>query len=559
MKKKILLIVTLVAVFACLLALSVFAENKIIKLSTLPTLAEIHADRDAYVSHLDAFDGDSLGEIDSTSVVVLSDLAETPTYYVFPSYYYMRTTNNTVWGYLTKLNEAITAADPTAFAGYVGIGGSWSAGGCKYLIRYEVPTYVTSFSATSKFEADTNLKEVYFPTHIVIDEETGLEKEVAYVTSISGQNLFSSCSSLEYVHNSEFLPAALVEGNQDGFAGCRSLKEIKIPETAKSIGLRCFNECSSLTEVTLPNGLTTLSKMAFANCTSLVTFRFGSGFNKFSSPNNDYETFLNSNKLKYVYLPASFADNVTATNNQFKNIFNNSQKATFFLVGSYDDALESRDKFKATNANKAYGNAEIVEFDPNVDYTTYADTLGYSIIVYNYSACEAFYNGEHNVSEHYSLEYSGEEFLSTAIKSKACASCTYKVDKSELGALFVSLGYSTNGRGSVIQGFSINSDMLSAYEEVLGEITYGVIAAGDTREDKTQGADVFSFEKKVFHELSGSAYDYFQVMVNGIDESKYDAYIFFCAYVQAGEKCYYINEGVTDTVATSTTYNIATA
>ena len=101
MKKKILLIVTLVAVFACLLALSVFAENKIIKLSTLPTLAEIHADRDAYVSHLDAFDGDSLGEIDSTSVVVLSDLAETPTYYVFPSYYYMRTTNNTVWGYLT--------------------------------------------------------------------------------------------------------------------------------------------------------------------------------------------------------------------------------------------------------------------------------------------------------------------------------------------------------------------------------------------------------------------------------------------------------------------------
>ena len=400
---------------------------------------------------------------------------------------------------------------------------------------------------------------MYFPTHTVIDEETGLEKEVAYVTSISGQNLFSSCSSLEYVHNSEFLPGGLVEGNQDGFAGCKKLKEIKIPETAKSIGLRCFNECQSLTEVTLPNGLTTLSKMAFANCTSLVTFKFGSGFNKFSSPNNDYETFLNSNKLKYVYLPASFAANVTATNNQFKNIFNSSQKATFFLVGSYDDALESRDKFKATNANKAYGNAEIVEFSPDVDYTTYADTLGYSIIVYNYSACEAFYNGEHNVSEHYSLEYSGEEFLSTAIKSKACASCTYKVDKSELGALFVSLGYSTNGRGSVIQGFSINSDMLSAYEEVLGEITYGVIAAGDTREDKTQGADVFIFEKKISHDLSTSELDYFQIAVMGIDETKYDAYIFFCAYVQAGEKCYYINKGVADTVATSTTYNIATA
>lgn len=560
MKKKILLIVTLVAVFACIFALSVFAENKIIKLSTLPTLAEIHADRDAYVSHLDAFDGDSLGEIDSTSVVVLSDLAETPTYYVFPSYYYMRTTNNTVWGYLTKLNDAIAAADPTAFAGYAGIGGGWSGGGCKYLIRYEVPTYVTSFSGTSKFESDTNLKEVYFPTHIVIDEETGLEKEVAYVTSISGQNLFSSCSSLEYVHNSEFLPGGLVEGNQDGFAGCKSLKEIKIPLTATSIGLRCFNECKSLKEVVLPNSVVSVAKGAFANCTSLEKFVFGAGFNKFIRTNVDYETLQNCTNLKYVYFPATFADSIEAKANDYKNIFSTyNNKITFFVTADKAKAQEIFDKFDATNSNGSIERATLVEFNPDVDYTTYAETLGYDILVYNYSACEAFYNGEHNVSEHYSLEYSGEEFLSTAIKSKACASCTYKVDKSELGALFVSLGYSTNGRGSVIQGFSINSDMLSAYEAVLGEITYGVIAAGDTREDKTVGADVFSFEKKVFHELSGSAYDYFQVMVNGIDESKYDAYIFFCAYVQAGEKCYYINEGVTDTVATSTTYNIATA
>lgn len=559
MKKKILLIVTLVAVFACLLALSVFAENKIIKLSTLPTLAEIHANPEAYVSHLDAFDGNSYGEKDSESVVVLSDLAETPTYYVYPSYYYIQSTKNHVYNQLSILNAAIAAADPTAFAGYKAVDNSYCGGSCIYLIRFEVPTYVTALEARAKFESSTNLKEIYFPTHIVIDEETGEEVEVAYVTSVSGQNLFSTCTSLEYVHNSDKLPGGLVAGNNDGFASCKSLKEFKVPKTATYINSGCFNGCSSLTEITLPNSVTSLGKKAFAGCSSLVTVKFGANFNTFSSPNNDYETFSGASSLKYVYLPASFAENITATKNQFKNIFSSSSKTTFFLVGSYDDAVESRDKLKATEANDSYGNAEIVEFDPDVDYNGYADILGYSIIVYGYSACEAFYNGEHNVSEHYSLEYSGEEFLSTAIKSKACASCTYKVDKSELGALFVSLGYSTNGRGSVIQGFSINSDMLSAYEAVLGEITYGVIAAGDTREDKTVGADVFSFEKKVLHELSGSAYDYFQVMVNGIDESKYDAYIFFCAYVQAGEKCYYINEGVADTVATSTTYNIATA
>ncbi len=564
MKKKILLIVTLVAVFACLLALSVFAENKIIKLSTLPTLEEIHADRDAYVSHLDAFDGNTYGEKDSDSVVVLSDLQDPPTYYVYPAYYMFQSTKYQFYSYAKSFNEAIAAADSTAFAGYSAIDSNWAQGGCKYLIRVEVPTYITSIEGKAKFESSSNLLEVYFPVHEVTDPETGVTSIKTYVTSVSGENLFSSCSKLEYIHNMVYLPAGLITGNNAGFSGCYALKEIVVPYGATSLPNYCFSDCRSVKEIILPNTVTYAGKQAFANCYSLEVISFGASFKSFGSPNNDYETFSGTNNLKFVYMPATVVNSLvnytgTSLKNQFKNIFSNSSKAVFFLVGDEDDANLIKEKFAATEANGNIANADTAAFDPDADYTALQAELKKSIIVYGYSACEAFYNGAHDVAEQYSLEYSGEEFLSTAIKSKACASCTYKVDKSELGALFVSLGYSTNGRGSVIQGFSINSDMLSAYEEVLGEITYGVIAAGDTREDKTQGADVFSFEKKVFHELSGSAYDYFQVMVNGIDESKYDAYIFFCAYVQTGEKCYYINEGVADTVATSTTYNIAIA
>ena len=557
MKKKLLLVSLMALVLACLFAFSVFAENKIIKHNTLPTLEEIHANRDAYVSHLDAFDGDSLGEIDSTSVVVLSDLAETPTYYVFPSYYYMRTTNNTVWGYLTKLNDAIAAADLSAFAGYVGIGGGWTGGGCKYLIRYEVPTYVTSITGTSKFEGDTNLKEVYFPTHIVIDEETGLEKEIAYVTSISGQNLFSSCSSLEYVHNSEFLPGGLVAGNNDGFASCKSLKEFKIPETATYINSGCFNGCSSLTEITLPKSVVSLGKKAFAGCASLVTFKFGEGFNKFSSPNNDYETFSGASNLKYVYLPATFADNITATKNQFKNIFSINSKATFFLVGSYEVAFESREKFIATEANNSYAKAEIVEYDPDIDYMGYAESLGYSLIVYNYSACEAFYNGEHDVSENYTLEFAGERFLSVATKSKSCSKCIFKVDKSELAPLFTCLGYSSNNQGSIVQGFSIDTNARAEYEKVLGKLEFGVIAAADLRENKEEGADVFAIENNISCNLSNAKFDFFEIKIAGLDDTKLDAYLFFCAYVKLGGECYYINNGITGTTASSITYNLA--
>ena len=106
MKKKLLLVSLMALVLACLFAFSVFAENKIIKHNTLPTLEEIHTNRDAYVSHLDAFDGNSYGEIDSESVVVLSDLQDPPTYYVYPSYYYIQNTKNHVYNQLPVLNAA---------------------------------------------------------------------------------------------------------------------------------------------------------------------------------------------------------------------------------------------------------------------------------------------------------------------------------------------------------------------------------------------------------------------------------------------------------------------
>ena len=558
MKKKILLIASMIAVVACLFAISVSAENKIIKLNTCPTLEEIHANRDAYVSHLDAFDGDSLGEQDSQSVVVLSDLAETPTYYVFPSYYYMRTTNNTVWGYLTKLNEAIAAADSTAFANYSGIGDGWSAGGCKHLIRYEVPTYVTSITGKSKFEGDANLLEVYFPTHIITDEETGEEKEVAYVTSISGQNLFSSCAKLEYVHNSEFLPAGLVVGNQDGFAGCKSLKEIKIPSTATSIGLRCFNGCESLKEVVLPNSVTTVLKGAFANCYALEKFVFGAGFKTFSRVNADYETLQGCTNLKYVYFPATFADSIEAKANDYKSIFSDCKnKVTFFVTADQSKAQEIFDKFDATNSNPAIEKAKLVAFDPNVDYTTYAETLGYNIIVYNYSACEAFYNGEHDVAENYTLEYVGERLLSAAVKSKACSKCIFKVDRTDLAPLFESLGYSSYVDGTITQGYKMNSDLLGDYEDVLGDITYGVIAAADKRADDERegGVDIFSLEKYLSHDLGKSPYDHFDIKIGGITEEYINTYLFFCAYVKIGEEIYYINNGKCDVTATSKSYS----
>lgn len=500
MKKKIFIIALMVAMLICAFAISASAEDKIIKLSEAPTFDEIHANPDAYVSHLDAFDGNSYGELDSKSVVVLSDLAETPTYYVFPSYYYVQSTSNSVYYHLPTLNAAISAADSTAFAGYAANSSDWGQGGCKYLIRFEVPTYVTTLGARAKFEESSNLIEVYFPTKTVIDEETGLEKTVSCITSASGENLFSSCTKLEYIHNSEYLPAGIVAGNKDGFASCKSLKEIKIPDTATYISQGCFSGCSSLTEVTLPNSVATLGKMAFGNCSNLEIVRFGAGFKTFTSPNNDYETFLNANKLKYVYLPSTFADSITATNNNFKNIFSSGKNVTYFLVGDYDCAVESQAKLKATNANATYGNATIIEYDSSIDYNGYADTLGYNIIVYNYSECDAFYNSVHtyvanpcvekcsvcddvkalvNPVHALKTEISYTNYTLVGTKHVYCTNdgCA-KDDTLEAAALFEFVGYSTNKDNTELcVGYAFNLAAIDEYNKANSKtLAYGVVA-----------------------------------------------------------------------------------
>ena len=559
MKKKILLVSAMVAMLFCLFAISSFAANNIIKLDTCPTLAEIHANREAYVSHLDAFDGNEYGEKDSESVVVLSDLQDPPTYYVYPSYYYIQSTSNSVRSQLPKLNAAIAEADPSAFASYVTIEGNYTSGSCVYLIRFEVPTYVTTLEARAKFESSSNLLEVFFPTKTVIDEETGLEKTVTYITNVSGQNLFTSCTSLEYVHNMEYLPIGIVQGNADGFASCNALKEIKIPDGVTSIPATCFKNCWSVKEVVLPNSVTYMGKGVFCNCYSLESVTIGANFSTFASTNSDYEHFMNCNKLKFVYMPATVLGTLEAKANNYKSIFGVSSKVVYFVTGTEDEAIYIRDWFKTTNANENIGNADMAAYDQGVDYVALQAELKKSIIVYGYSACEAFYNGVHDVPEYFTIEYSGQEFLSSAIKSKACANCTFKVDRTDLAPLFECLGYSSNEMGDIVQGFCLNIESLEAYESVLGKISYGVIAAVDKRADgeRTEGVDIFGLEKYLSHDLSKSPFNYFNVRISGITDSLADQYLFFCAYATYGEECIYINDGASGKTAISTTYNLS--
>lgn len=529
MKKKIFFFAILVIAIMSVFAISVSAANNIIKLDTLPTLEQIHANPSAYVSHLDEFDKDdykTYREKDSTSVIVFSDLAETPTYYVYPAYYFIRKSSWNGGDYVAKLNEAIAAADSTAFANYAVMG----RGGSLYYIRVEMPTYVTTLSGWNKFEGSTNVKEIYFPTHIVEDAQTGKLKEVAYLTTISDANIFSSCSKLEVIHNIEFLPAGINNGG--GFAGCSSLKYVKLPEGITSIASQMFSGCKSLETVEIPYGVTSIGSNAFENCDSIkkitlpnsvVSFskksfaymdnleeiNFGAGLTNIYSGDHNCENLDGCSKLKYVYLPATFA---TTVQNTGHNILATGTNVTLFFTGNLQQAEALRTKLTTSANNDLIKNAVFMDYtapeNANIDFKTYAQTEGKTILVYNYNDCEAFYNNQHdyqgtgncldgvicencddqvttfaqhNMKE--TLVYG--DFIAVGVYNKFCANasdCTFeKITDREAPAIFrvnETNGFSTDGDdGIAFGGFVLDAEALDEYNRINSDATinYGVV------------------------------------------------------------------------------------
>ena len=576
MKKKILLISVMVMLFATLFAIGVNAENKIIKLSECPTLEQIHADRSAYVSTIDALEEETTYKTtDPDSVVVLSDLAETPTYYVYPCYYFIKSSSYNIAGNVSKFNEAIAKADSTAFAGYKSEGGSWANGECDNLIRIEVPKYVTQITANCKPSGSANLKEMYFPVHTVVED--GVEKTVPYCASVSGQDQFSNCTNLEVIHNQKYLPAGLVQGNNAGFTGCTKLKEFTIPEGVTSIPARFFNGCSALTELTLPNTVKSAGKMAFASCTSLRTFNFGAGFTSFYANNNDFEHFLGSSSVKYFYLPNNdflFKYDSGTESTRFYNIFGAGSNVTFFYTGTAQEAKALQDRFIASGGNKNFENATILEYDPNVNYEGYADTLGKSIIVCNYNKCDAFYNSNHKIEADVDNEccgicenckvkqmlpeneqvhknvwiFNGGEDVSFTVAIAASCECKYcgKVEKTEnIGAILTTDGYSVeNGGTGVYQQTKINKIELQKYTDITGEeFDYGIfagIAALDEGNPLVNGANgIEAVEKTVFASFANTEYTLLQIKVTGLVDG---AKIYCGAYIMVGEDIVYLSD-----------------
>ena len=164
-----------------------------------------------------------------------------------------------------------------------------------------IPATITRLASRS-FAKNVNLKSVVFEgatelagNAYAFADCTALESVVLGNVSYIGKGTFSGCTALKSIN----IPSSVTDIRDSAFNGCTALTSINIPSLVTNIGSSAFRSCVALTEVTLPSGLTSLGKAAFYQCTELVSV--------YNLENTGVtwlgETFLGCTKLSYVRLP----------------------------------------------------------------------------------------------------------------------------------------------------------------------------------------------------------------------------------------------------------------
>ena len=287
----------MVALLACALALTAFADNivtKTISSETYGTVYQLSADpgldnaRD-YVSTLNTIDNQGK---DTESLCILTDGTY---YYVFPSSYIIDEYTSGKFSFTLTMGagsnysskqkginnvfaewaEAEDVALPT-----FEYTGTWSGTRINSLVRFVVPTDVTYFDKSHCLIKGDNLVEVVFTHSVSVSNGAGLFNGNFNLATVKGFELvtnfsktshtFSGCSSLVSVK----LPLDTTAINSEVFYNCISFTGVEnwdeIKDNITSIGSSAFYSCDSLVSISLPS-VKTISAKAFAYSDSLAT------------------------------------------------------------------------------------------------------------------------------------------------------------------------------------------------------------------------------------------------------------------------------------------------
>ncbi|MBO5378948.1 MAG: leucine-rich repeat protein [Clostridia bacterium] len=363
------------------------------------------------------------------------------------------------------------------------------------------------------------------------------------------------------------IPAAVTfidsidDRNGAPFCNTKSLKTVTFAENSQLTRICSFAFIGSgIEEIQFPASLVSVNQNLFRSCSSLRVIRFGESFQYFENVSRDgkittvHQSLTHTaTALQEIYLPASFYATKPDVNYRVSYAFDGCYNAKFFFVGTKAQLDTSIANFVnedwttgATDHNyivTAYNNNKIVTW---AEYSKNPDNYAGQYIITDYNVCDAFHAGQHD----YDVEYGfvGDEYLSDYCAYSTCQDCGKKTTEVIAGALFTNKGYAKALDGSSFTyGISVNRAEIEKYEIATGEkVSYGLLAA--KKDVSSTGllvnTDGTLAEGVISANLTENIYSIFNMKLTGISDENKTTEIYCCAYAVIGDTVAYFGKGV---------------
>ena len=558
MKKKILLVALMVALFICVFAITVSAQSLSNFINVELTLND-GSEVEAYLTKGSTWSGYQ----GYSRVTIYADYTDTSKTISWSNVKVFDGRNSTIHTY-----DGTTLTDTGAYAQtLLGYQTETSSVTHFYYPQGSLIVADNSFALAKKW----NLEYLYVPKSVkilgvgicngdtnltMVEFESGSELE-----EIRG-SAFRDCTALTSINlqDTKLKTISGADGNQTNgnvFRNCASLTSIQLPQTVEYIGYNAFLASGLSGKVVVPNSVTHLGPGSFL-ATPIETLVIGDGpvtiGNNFVGSYSDSNITFENTYLKTVYIPSE-ATFTKATETWFKC----TNQVTFYVIGKNCTTLINSLKSSTGSKYMTIGMAG----DENANAYN-------GIIVEGYSPCLAFYNNEHSVSndicsrcekviycdnpEHnLKIDISYENYLSEGVKSTVCLDCDTLPLLTSAPALFTCLGYSApeNGDDGISIKYTVNGTAIAEYERVTGAtLSYGMFA---TTKQAVGNGDIFDADGNTVNgaialDVTKSGFTFIALKMVGFDkEDSKEAFFAIGAYAITtleGEKSYsYLQEG----------------
>ena len=405
----------------------------------------------------------------------------------------------------------------------------------------------------------------------------------------SFQNLFSGATNIEYA----FLRLDTVAIQGAGFNKATNLKYVNLEDLTQMVQIagNGFYGCSSLgPDIVLPNSIINIGTACFRGCSSLETIRLGEKAKSVGS----WDFLMDCPKLTTVYIPGTLT-NITI------NSFSKTNNITeIFYVGTEAQANSFIESAAKSGGNGVIATLELISYTNYKAKVASGEATG-KYFVYDYSYCEAFNKGVHELDPEKSNACAGicgvcgeaslaekpvhdyvttityDNFLAVGIKTQTCqnAGCAHGEKtpyETEVNAIIKEFkGFSTPVEGEGLTfGYVIDYEALEEYVAVNGKsVELGLVVAGkalldgkaplgengNVANEKVVKISVVTWSNKAEDNADIAKYTGVDFKITGDWTDLKDVEIYMAGYLSYGDGYKYLNAGGSSDTADYTTYN----